>query len=99
MLLSEREDIRTYEQKLQKLYESDQLLLLPLFHRLAKSFIEEKNKRSYQTALFYIKKIKRLYIKNKKDTDWQFYYEALRENYKNLRSFQTMLMQELGWQP
>lgn len=99
LLLSEREDIRTYEQKLQKLYESDQLLLLPLFHRLAKSFIEEKNKRSYQTALFYIKKIKRLYIKNKKDTDWQFYYEALRENYKNLRSFQTMLMQELGWQP
>ena len=95
LLIAPKEDMQLHEPNIQFLYEKNSLLLLPLFHRLAQAYIEEKKKDSYYVATFYIHKIKQLYAKNKLPYEWQTYLEILQEKYKNLRSFQSLLAKDI----
>lgn len=94
LLLAPKEDMQAYEENIRLLYEKGNVLLLPLFHRIAKEYIEEKNKEGYQTAIFYIRKLKRLYKNNNLLEEWQTYLKILQEHYGKLRSFQNLLLKE-----
>lgn len=86
----------SYRKELQVLISDNNQTLLPLLHRLIQYYIEEKNKSSYQSATYYLRKLKDIYIKSGHIEGWHSYYNKLKENYRNLRSLQAMLLKEIG---
>lgn len=62
--------------------------LLPYYHREVVQAIERKNRKSYKEAVRYLKKLRTIYKKLKKETTWEYYLEKLLEETKRLRAFQ-----------
>ena len=62
--------------------------LLPYYHREVVQAIERKNRKSYKEAVRYLKKLRTIYKKLKKETMWEYYLENLLEETKRLRAFQ-----------
>ncbi|MEK4221904.1 hypothetical protein N1I86_07615 [Bacillus sp. FSL W8-0116] len=72
---------------LKKLEKASPECALPLYHWGISELIERKNRSSYQRAVKYLKKLRRLYKKLKREQDWERYWAGLQEKTKRLRAF------------
>ena len=66
---------------------NDPRALLPLYHRTIEQLIEEKKRASYKDAVYYLKRLKKLYEKLNEYHTWNFYIEGLLEETVRLRAF------------
>ncbi|WP_243299375.1 hypothetical protein [Bacillus litorisediminis] len=66
---------------------NDPRALLPIYHRTVAALIEEKKRTSYKDAVFYLKKLKKLYEKMNQYHTWNQYMEGLLEETARLRAF------------
>ena len=62
--------------------------LLPQYHQAVKSAIARKNRQSYKEAVRYLKKLRTIYRKLKKEDTWDYYFSKLLEETRRLRAFQ-----------
>ncbi len=70
---------------------SNPTLLLPLLTHIVNENIATKNRQSYREAVRYLKKIRAIYKKEKKLTEWDRYIELIQSSHKRLRAFQEEL--------
>ncbi len=50
--------------------------------------IQQKNRQNYKEAVRYLKKLRTIYKKLKKEEKWEVYFEQLLQKTKRLRAFQ-----------
>jgi len=62
--------------------------LLPYYHRKVEMAIQQKNRQNYKEAVRYLKKLRTIYKKLKKEEKWEVYFEQLLQETKRLRAFQ-----------
>ncbi|MDL0420619.1 hypothetical protein QPM05_10955 [Caldibacillus thermoamylovorans] len=62
--------------------------LLPYYHRKIEMAIQQKNRQNYKEAVRYLKKLRTIYKKLKKEEKWEVYFEQLLQKTKRLRAFQ-----------
>ncbi|WP_243388208.1 SWIM zinc finger family protein [Bacillus kexueae] len=65
--------------------------LIPLLHRAVQQRLLEKNRASYKQAVRHLKRLKRMYKKDKKIDVWESYFQKIVEQHKRLRAFQEEL--------
>jgi len=84
--------LEDYETSLIKRMEKDApQALIPLLHRAVQQRIREKNRASYKQAVRHLKRLKRMYKKEKKIDVWESYFQKIVEQHKRLRAFQEEL--------
>jgi hypothetical protein len=66
-------------------------LLLPLYHHAVQYTISQKNRSAYKTAVRYLKKMRTIYKKIKKDAIFNDYMSYIVQSTKRLRAFQEEL--------
>ncbi|WP_026693135.1 hypothetical protein [Peribacillus kribbensis] len=66
-------------------------LLLPLYHHVVFTSLEQKNRPAYKTAVRYLKKLKTLYKKLDQEERWAYFLNHLTVSTKRLRAFQEEL--------
>lgn len=76
---------------LKEIAASDPEALIPAYHREVAFFIDQKNRSSYKEAARYLKKLRTLYKKAKKQKVWERYIQLLSSHYKRLRALQEEL--------
>ena len=62
--------------------------LLPYYHQLVMEAIARKNRKSYKEAVRYLKKLRTIYKKLKRQDTWQQFFDLLMQETKRLRAFQ-----------
>ncbi|MDP4164611.1 MAG: SWIM zinc finger family protein [Bacillota bacterium] len=62
-------------------------VLISLLHQSAQQQIDLKNRQSYKSAVRQLKKLRTIYKKQKRVSDWQFFFENLLERTRRLRAF------------
>lgn len=72
---------------LKKLEKAAPECALPLYHWGISELIGRKNRASYKRAVKYLKKLRQLYKKLKREQDWERYWAGLQEKTKRLRAF------------
>ncbi|MDA7025445.1 SWIM zinc finger family protein [Bacillus sp. CLL-7-23] len=65
--------------------------LIPSYHREISALIEQRNRTAYKQAVKYLKKLRTLYKKVKKQHIWKQYMKQLTTRHKRLRAFQEEL--------
>lgn len=75
-------------EKIRILQKESPEILLPLYHQSILNHIEMKNRGNYQEAVRQLKKLRTLYKKLKRQTEWDSFLEILLERTKRLRAFQ-----------
>ncbi|MBD1382632.1 SWIM zinc finger family protein [Metabacillus arenae] len=65
--------------------------LLPFYHEAVRDEIEQKSRQHYKLAVRYLKKLRTLYKKMKKEDVWEHYLMKLMEEHKRLRAFHEEL--------
>ncbi|MCU9613269.1 SWIM zinc finger family protein [Caldibacillus lycopersici] len=75
-------------EKLRKIQKDAPDSLLPLYHQHVVASIEKKNRSSYKEAVRYLKKLRTIYKKIKKEAVWELYFANLLQDTKRLRAFQ-----------
>jgi hypothetical protein len=73
---------------LRKVGSAQMSLLLPLYHQSIERHIENKNRESYKTAVYYLVKLRDCYYKIKSPQLWNEYLDHMREKYSRLRALQ-----------
>jgi hypothetical protein len=73
---------------LRKVGSAQMRLLLPLYHQSIERHIENKNRESYKTAVYYLVKLRDCYYKIKSPQLWNAYLDHMREKYSRLRALQ-----------
>ncbi|WP_026679275.1 hypothetical protein [Fictibacillus gelatini] len=66
-------------------------VLLPLYHQSVDKLIREKNRKSYKLAVYFLKKLKTIYKKMKREERFEQFIEKLSDEYSRLRAFQEEL--------
>ncbi|MBS4218936.1 hypothetical protein KHA96_11480 [Bacillus sp. FJAT-49711] len=66
----------------------DPAALKPLYHETITSLINNRGRDSYKRAVRYLKRLQKLYKKEKKLKQWELYLSTLLNNTKRLRAFQ-----------
>lgn len=66
----------------------DPAALSPLYHQTIAFLISQKSRDTYKRAVRYLKRLKKLYEKQKKQSQWEMYFEQLRQSTTRLRAFQ-----------
>ncbi|UII55696.1 SWIM zinc finger family protein [Cytobacillus spongiae] len=74
--------------KIKSLQKAKPETLLPLYHQSIQKQIELKNRTSYKEAVRQLKKLRTLYKKSNRLSDWERFFSALLEKTKRLRAFQ-----------
>ncbi|MBW8350304.1 hypothetical protein K0H71_12730 [Bacillus sp. IITD106] len=67
---------------------TDPSALKPLYHESITTLINNRGRDSYKRAVRYLKRLKRLYKKEKKLMQWELYLSTLLDKTKRLRAFQ-----------
>ncbi|WP_258535553.1 SWIM zinc finger domain-containing protein [Bacillus sp. 03113] len=73
--------------RIKHLQNEDPEILLPLYHQSIQEHINMKNREHYRTAVKEMKKLRTLYKKLKRQTDWDQYIKTLIDRTKRLRAF------------
>lgn len=76
-----------HKEQIKTLQEYDQSLLLSLYHRSIQEHIEGKNREHYRIAVRQLKKLRTLYKKLKKQTEFEQFLLVILERTKRLRAF------------
>ncbi|MBP2242383.1 hypothetical protein J2Z40_002957 [Cytobacillus eiseniae] len=76
------------KERLKSLEKHHPVLLLPLYHQSVQGHIRQKGRDHYRQAVRKMKKLRSLYKKLKRQSDWELYLEAILEKTKRLRAFQ-----------
>lgn len=66
-------------------------VLIPLYHQWAARLIETKGRKSYQAAVRLLKKLRSIYLKQKRKKEWETFISRLASYYPRLRAFQEEL--------
>ncbi|MCJ8007950.1 SWIM zinc finger domain-containing protein [Lederbergia wuyishanensis] len=67
---------------------NDPAALKPLYHETITDLINNRSRDSYKRAVRYLKRLQKLYQKEKKLKQWELYLSTLLHNTKRLRAFQ-----------
>ncbi|WP_276210657.1 SWIM zinc finger family protein [Heyndrickxia coagulans] len=76
------------KEKLERVAKQAPEVLLPLYHRAVGICIGEKNRKSYQKAVRYLKKLKAIYRKRHEEERWYAFFDEIKERTKRMRAFQ-----------
>lgn len=76
------------KEKLEQVAKQAPEALLPLYHRAVGICIGEKNRKSYQKAVRYLKKLKAIYRKRHEEERWYAFFDEIKERTKRMRAFQ-----------
>ncbi|MEZ0118318.1 UNVERIFIED_ORG: hypothetical protein ABRZ91_002275 [Heyndrickxia coagulans] len=76
------------KEKLERVAKQAPEALLPLYHRAVGICIGEKNRKSYQKAVRYLKKLKAIYRKRHEEERWYAFFDEIKERTKRMRAFQ-----------
>jgi hypothetical protein len=82
---------RISSEVLKKIQAHDPALLLPIYHRLVEDAILLKNRQSYKKAVRYLKKLRTIYKKLKRENAWESYIDNLQSSTRRMRAFQEEL--------
>ncbi|GGE85068.1 hypothetical protein [Priestia taiwanensis] len=69
----------------------DREALIPLYHYWITHYISMKNRPSYKQAIRYLKKLRTIYRKEKRLSEWEVYVKRLSATHSRLRAFQEEL--------
>jgi len=75
------------EEEAKMVEKADPALLLPIYHQLAVSKVERKNREGYQCAVATLRKLKGIYKKLKRQEEWEEFLPLLNQRYSRLRLF------------
>ncbi|CAM4164337.1 hypothetical protein [Lederbergia lenta] len=62
--------------------------LRPLYHETIAGLLKHRSRDSYKKAVRYLKRLQKLYKKEKKLTQWELYFTELQRRTRRLRAFQ-----------
>ncbi|WP_416828347.1 SWIM zinc finger family protein [Ectobacillus polymachus] len=90
-IVMDNDSIESLRGTLKEIEKEDQEAVLPLYHHAVIQTVQLKNRQSYRMAVRYLKRLRILYRKLKRQTEWDSYIAMLSKTYSRLRAFQEEL--------
>ncbi|WP_379970536.1 SWIM zinc finger domain-containing protein [Ectobacillus sp. sgz5001026] len=85
------ETIESLRGTLKEIEKEEQDAVLPLYHHAVMQTVQQKNRQSYRIAVRYLKRLRILYKKLKRQAEWNAYITVLSKTFSRLRAFQEEL--------